>query len=379
MAVKSKTTLQTDTDTLLTNNSSQLIQADDLNDLITDIIDSYQDKIQSYTIAQRDLLSAAEKDIIYNTDNHRYEYFDGNDWVGLTPKRLWAFDASANPNYPAAQRGDTLVISVAGKIGGASGDNVNVGDIIICNTTTAGGTKASVGEYFYISHSGAATTDTILGTPVTITTVASQQDYTVPEISGNTVSAVFRGGSKLTSDLWSQDDDTFTIIPTDVLDDEEITIFYNKEVSGIVVNGLRLIPQTTALKDAYPFKSYATAGTVLATEVIDLTATGTYNYNFPSGMKFFVNRIRPVIVDIDYSSTGTDAEFDIGISADPILFVENHNASLGTTEGDALTLNIDDKKGVTDFQIDVTNASTMPTLKVRFVIEGFGLQNEGLE
>lgn len=57
-----------------------------------------------------------------------------------------AIDASANPNYPAASKGDVYRISVAGKIGGASGLDVQVGDEIIANADNAGGTQASVGS-----------------------------------------------------------------------------------------------------------------------------------------------------------------------------------------------------------------------------------------
>jgi hypothetical protein len=55
-------------------------------------------------------------------------------------------DASGNPNYPAADRGHAYKISVAGKIGGASGLNVEVGDLILCITDgTSAGTQAAVG------------------------------------------------------------------------------------------------------------------------------------------------------------------------------------------------------------------------------------------
>ncbi len=61
-------------------------------------------------------------------------------------------DASANPNYPAADRGHTYRISVAGKIGGGSGTNVEVGDLIICLTDgTAAGTQAAVGANWSIA------------------------------------------------------------------------------------------------------------------------------------------------------------------------------------------------------------------------------------
>jgi hypothetical protein len=56
-------------------------------------------------------------------------------------------DCSANPNYPAADRGHTYRVSVAGKIGGASGVNVEAGDILLCITDgTAAGNQATVGS-----------------------------------------------------------------------------------------------------------------------------------------------------------------------------------------------------------------------------------------
>ena len=55
-------------------------------------------------------------------------------------------DASTNPNYPAADAGDTYKISVAGKIGGASGVDVEVGDMVICLVdSTSTGDHATVG------------------------------------------------------------------------------------------------------------------------------------------------------------------------------------------------------------------------------------------
>lgn len=61
-------------------------------------------------------------------------------------------DASSNPNYPAANAGDLYRISVAGKIGGASGPNVEVGDEILCLTDgTSAGTQAGVGSNWNIT------------------------------------------------------------------------------------------------------------------------------------------------------------------------------------------------------------------------------------
>lgn len=60
-------------------------------------------------------------------------------------------DCSTNPNYPAANAGELYIVSVAGKIGGASGITVEAGDMLICNTdNTITGTQASVGTYWNV-------------------------------------------------------------------------------------------------------------------------------------------------------------------------------------------------------------------------------------
>jgi len=59
-------------------------------------------------------------------------------------------DASANPNYPTALKGDSYVISVAGKIGGASGKDVDIADVYVCIADNAGGTEASVGTSWIV-------------------------------------------------------------------------------------------------------------------------------------------------------------------------------------------------------------------------------------
>ena len=58
-------------------------------------------------------------------------------------------DCSTNPNYPSANAGELYIVSVAGKIGGVSGNAVEIGDMLICNTdSTASGNQATVGSYW---------------------------------------------------------------------------------------------------------------------------------------------------------------------------------------------------------------------------------------
>lgn len=57
-------------------------------------------------------------------------------------------DCSTNPNYPAAEIGWVYVISVPGKIGGASGAAVEAGDMLLCKETSPGGTQGAAGSQF---------------------------------------------------------------------------------------------------------------------------------------------------------------------------------------------------------------------------------------
>lgn len=60
-------------------------------------------------------------------------------------------DCSANPNYPAADAGHVYKVSVAGKIGGASGPNVEAGDVLTCIVDgSASGNHATVGANWII-------------------------------------------------------------------------------------------------------------------------------------------------------------------------------------------------------------------------------------
>lgn len=59
-------------------------------------------------------------------------------------------DCSGNPNYPAANKGDAYVVTVAGKIGGAAGKSVDVGDMYLAIADNAGGTEASVGTSWVV-------------------------------------------------------------------------------------------------------------------------------------------------------------------------------------------------------------------------------------
>src|SRR5436190_11475370 len=83
-------------------------------------------------------------------------------------------DCSANPNYPAASKGDVYTVSVAGKIGGASGITVEVGDWFRALADNAGGTQAGVGT------SWAVTQGNLVGAVTTAGGVTFAADIQVP-------------------------------------------------------------------------------------------------------------------------------------------------------------------------------------------------------
>lgn len=68
-----------------------------------------------------------------------------NGMLGITN-----IDCSANPNYPASLENQGYRVSVAGKIGGAAGLDVEQGDLIICIVASATGDHATVGANFMI-------------------------------------------------------------------------------------------------------------------------------------------------------------------------------------------------------------------------------------
>lgn len=74
---------------------------------------------------------------------------------GVSLKAPQDLDCSTNPNYPTSDPGQSYYVTVAGKIGGSNGQNVNIGDTIFCKSQngSAGGDEATVGADFFIVES----------------------------------------------------------------------------------------------------------------------------------------------------------------------------------------------------------------------------------
>lgn len=105
-------------------------------------------------------------------------------------------DASANPNYPAANAGDTYKISVAGKVGGASGDSVSIGDMIVCTLDgSVAGTKAAVGANWDVIHVNAAAGTVISSAASPLDNQIVRLDSTTGSLIQNSLATIDDNGS----------------------------------------------------------------------------------------------------------------------------------------------------------------------------------------
>lgn len=101
--------------------------------------------------ASTDGTFAANSDSLMPTQKAVKTYVDGRFDAVDAEVYKGALDCSTNPNYPAANAGHIYRVSVAGKIGGASGVNVEAGDRLECHVDgSASGNHATVGGNWWI-------------------------------------------------------------------------------------------------------------------------------------------------------------------------------------------------------------------------------------
>ena len=99
-----------------------------------------------------DVALAANSDTKIATQKATKAYADGLLDANNAYQYKGGLDCSASPNYPAASSGWTYKVTVAGKVGGASGPNVEVGDTLTCLVDgSAAGNQATVGSNWLIT------------------------------------------------------------------------------------------------------------------------------------------------------------------------------------------------------------------------------------
>jgi hypothetical protein len=137
---------------VLGGNRVNKVVADDMNQIkagVNALYDAGADWKQ-YSTAGRNLITGQPVGYrIFNTTENRPEFWNGSEWLPIAAG-VKDIHCGGSPNYPSALEGDVLQVTGAGKIGGTSGKNVFVKDLIVCLEANAGGTDASVGSKWRI-------------------------------------------------------------------------------------------------------------------------------------------------------------------------------------------------------------------------------------
>lgn len=182
-------------------------------------------------------------------------------------------DCSANPNYPAASKGDTYLVSVAGKIGGASGTTVEVGDVYVATADNAGGTQAAVGTSWMVLQG-----NILSGAAVTFATAAEIRAGTeaAKAIAPDQLSAVRRA-------VTSQSGTSYTAV---LADGESYIRFSNASAISFTIppNSSVAFPVGTVIEveqaGAGALSFVAGSGVTLNSRASDLTLAGQYAVAF---------------------------------------------------------------------------------------------------
>jgi hypothetical protein len=127
-----------------TNAFNSLVRRDGAGVFNTNTVDGLQPPTSDNQATNKAYVDTAVANAITSANN----YTDSSNTSGM--KFRGGLDCQSNPDYPAGELGDAYTVTSDGLIGGASGEQVRIGDFIICTATNAGGSQASVGDSWVI-------------------------------------------------------------------------------------------------------------------------------------------------------------------------------------------------------------------------------------
>jgi len=182
-----------------------------------------------------------------NTDIVNKQYVDSA--VSSGSAAINDFDASGNPDYPAANKGDIYHVTVAGTVGdsaggGANGEILEVGDMLKAKVNTSGGDQATVGNDWIIlqNNIGQAST-TVTG----YSRFATQAEVNAGVLTDVAVSpATMAASSSGTSTGLIGDGSTTDIVYTHNLNNQYVVVqVYDAATNSKINCGVELTSSTT--------------------------------------------------------------------------------------------------------------------------------------
>lgn len=117
MSVQSKTALNTAIDTDITTNGNNDITGAQLNSILGNMVDSYEDFIGSYTTVQiAALVGMTTRQIVYDTDRDEYRFYDGVRWVSMAHPKYEVYTALITQSGTSAPSVSILESVIQGEI-----------------------------------------------------------------------------------------------------------------------------------------------------------------------------------------------------------------------------------------------------------------------
>lgn len=261
-------------------------------------------------------------------------------------------DCSANPNYPSALKGDAYYVTVAGKIGGASGKTVEIGDVYVALNDNAGGTEASVGTDWFVLNQN------LSGVALTSGTLAQFASTTSAQLAG------------VISDETGSGALVFANTPTLVTPNIGVATGTSLTASGTVsANQFTSTSNTINLSSATLSRSGAHTLTLTTTGATNVTLPTTGTLATLAGTETLTNKT------LNLSSntlTGTIAQFNTAVSdADLATLAGTEtltNKTLTTPTINGVTLNGDVQLDATPNTDDTFNGTSTNTFNASTTI-----------
>lgn len=182
MSVKSKSQLAIDIAASTFTAPQQVI--------LDDMVDSYEDIFSQLTTVQRDALTPTNGLIIYNTDNDRYEYWNGVTWFGIGQDLSTPLVVKIDLSSAQLLALDTTAIIVAS----AAGAGYSIVPSSLVYRFTYGSIQYAAGN-IVLKNTTASTSNAFLSLSDLVIEAAANRSGSIPANTGTGIAALVENDS----------------------------------------------------------------------------------------------------------------------------------------------------------------------------------------